>query len=99
MLLLVCQEVLISQFCYHRQPEPGTEVVHIYVQGHDVALEKLPSKVAAVVPGEQLAQALSAASLSAKGARFVNFAELAGLEALQVGPASPSPMSGSGGRI
>ena len=47
MLLLVCQEVLISQFCYHRQPEPGTEVVHIYVQGHDVALEKLPSKVAA----------------------------------------------------
>ena len=54
------------------------------MQGHDVALEKLPSKVAAVVPREQLAQALSAAGLSAKGARFVNFAELAAIEALQV---------------
>ncbi|CAK0739923.1 hypothetical protein CVIRNUC_001210 [Coccomyxa viridis] len=52
-------------------------------KGHDVALGNLPSQVAAVVPGEQLAQALSAASLSAKGARFVNFADLAGLEALQ----------------
>ena len=68
-------------------------VLPVYVQGHDVALEKLPSKVAAVVPGEQLAQALSAAGLSAKGARFVNFAELAGLEALQVGRASSNPMS------
>ena len=68
-------------------------VVRIYVQGHDVALEKLPSQVAAVVPEEQLAQALSASSLSAKGARFVNFAELAGLEALQVGHASSNPMS------
>ena len=46
-----------------------------------------------MVPGQQLAQALSAAGLSAKGARFVNFAELAGLEALQVGHASPNPMS------
>ena len=52
-----------------------------------------------MVPGEQLAQALSAGSLSAKGARFVSFAELAGLEALQVKHASTSPMSGSGGRI
>ncbi len=49
-----------------------------------MALEKLPSKVAAVVPKEQLAHATSAASLPAKGARFVNHAELAALEALQV---------------
>lgn len=49
-----------------------------------MALEKLPSKVAAVVPREQLAQAISAAGLPAKGARFVNHAELAALEALQV---------------
>ena len=62
----------------------------VHLQGHDAALEKLPSKVAAVVPGEQLAQALSAAGLSAKGARFVTFAELASLEALQVGHASPN---------
>ena len=93
MLLLLCQEVQISQSCNRGQPEPGTVVVRIYVQGHDVALGKLPSQVAAVVPGEQLAQALSAASLSAKGARFVNFADLAGLEALQVGHASANPMS------
>ena len=54
------------------------------MQGHEVALDKLPSKVAAVVPREQLERALSAAGLPAKGARFVNLAELAALEALQV---------------
>lgn len=37
-----------------------------------------------MVPREQLAQAISAAGLPAKGARFVNHAELAALEALQV---------------
>ncbi len=58
---------------------------HCHVlQGHDVALEKLPSKVAAMVPREQLQHAVAAAGLPAKGARFVNLAELAALEALQV---------------
>ena len=54
------------------------------LQGHDVALEKLPSKVAAIVPREQLQHAVATAGLPAKGARFVNLAELAALEALQV---------------
>ena len=53
-------------------------------QGHEVALDKLPSKVAAVVPRDQLEHAVSAAGLPAKGARFVNLAQLAALEALQV---------------
>ena len=48
------------------------------------ALDKLPSRVAAVVPGEEYSLALAAAGLSAKGSRFVNFAQLAAQEALQV---------------
>ena len=58
---------------------------HCHVlQGHDVALEKLPSKIAAMVPREQLQHAVAAAGLPGRGARFVNLAELAALEALQV---------------
>ena len=61
------------------------------MQGHGVALGKLPSKVAAVVPRDQLERALSAAGLPAKGARFVNLAEVAALEALQVAHCCPVP--------
>ena len=61
------------------------------VQGHDAALDKLPSKVAAVIPRDQLEHAISAAGLPAKGARFVNLAEVAALEALQVSHRCPLP--------
>lgn len=54
------------------------------MQGHDKALDKLPSRVAAMVPEEQFAEALAAAGLRASNSRFVNFAELAAIEALQV---------------
>lgn len=69
----------------------GWETCSYCVQGHDAALDKLPSKVAAVVPKAQLEHAISAAGLPAKGARFVNLAELAALEALQVSHRCPSP--------
>ncbi len=59
------------------------------MQGHKVALDKLPSKVAAVVPRDQLEHAVSAAGLPAKGARFVTLAQLAALEALQVSDHCP----------
>ncbi len=54
------------------------------LQGHDKALEKLSSRVAAMVPEEQFREALEAAGLRASNSRFVNFAELAAIEALQV---------------
>ena len=47
-------------------------------------LSKLPSKIAAMVPRDEYADALRTAGISAKGPRFVNFAELAALEALKV---------------
>ena len=53
-------------------------------QEHRAALGKLPSKVAAMVPGREYADALRSAGMSEKGPRFVNFAELAALEALKV---------------
>ena len=56
------------------------------LQGHAGALDKLPSRVAATVPGGEYSSALAAAGFSAKGSRFVNFAELAAQEALQVLP-------------
>ena len=40
------------------------------------------------MPGEEYSSALAAAGISAKGSRFVNFAELAAREALQVLPPS-----------
>ena len=47
-------------------------------------LSKLPSKVAAMVPSTEYVDALRVAGLSAKGPRFINFAELAALESLKV---------------
>ena len=61
------------------------------MQGHEKALEKLPSKVAAMVPKEQYVEAMEAAGLRASNSRFINFAELASIEALQV--MNPLPMS------
>jgi len=37
-----------------------------------------------MVPGDQLTEAIEAAGLRASNARFINFAELAAIEALQV---------------
>ena len=59
--------------------------MHLWnMQGHEKALEKLPSKVAAMVPKEQYFEAMEAAGLRASNSRFINFAELASIEALQV---------------
>ncbi|BDA48663.1 3-oxoacyl-[acyl-carrier-protein] synthase, mitochondrial [Coccomyxa sp. Obi] len=52
-------------------------------KGHDKALEKLPSRVAAMVPKEQYFEAMAAAGLRPSNSRFINFAELASIEALQ----------------
>lgn len=54
------------------------------MQGHEKALEKLPSRVAAIVPKEQYFEAMEAAGLRSSNSRFINFAELASIEALQV---------------
>jgi hypothetical protein len=53
-------------------------------QGHEVVLESLPSKVAALVPNEEFVEAVTAAGLRASEPRFINFAQLAAMEALQV---------------
>lgn len=54
------------------------------MQGHEKVLEKLPSRVAAMVPNEDFLHAIQTAGLRPSEPRFINFAHLAAFEALQV---------------